>query len=159
VRAISYRNLDLKMPPTGKLSDEQIADFTAWISMGAPDPRGDESQPPVKKGTHFVDARKFWAFQPVKDPPPPSVKHGGWPTSLLGRFVLARLEEKNLEPAPAADKRTLIRRVTLDLTGLPPARQEVQDFVADQTPTALATVVDRLLASPHYGERWARHWL
>ena len=159
VTAISYRNLNLKMPPTGKLSDEQIADFTAWIQMGAPDPRSDESAAPARKGIDFAQARKFWSFQAVKDPAPPAVKHPTWPVSPVDRFILAKLEEKNLQPADAADKRTLIRRVTLDLIGLPPTPQEVHEFLADSSPSAFAKVVDRLLASPHYGERWARHWL
>jgi cytochrome c553 len=156
ITAISYQNLNLKMPPTGKLSDQQIADFTAWITMGAPDPRTVEAAPPVKKGINFAAARKFWSFQPVKDPAPPAVKQ---PASFVDRFILAKLEEKGLEPAQRADKRTLIRRVTFDLIGLPPTPQEVEDFLADQSPTAFAKVVDRLLASPHYGERWGRHWL
>jgi hypothetical protein len=159
IKAISYRNLDLKMPPTGKLSDNEIADFTEWIKMGAPDPRTEAPPAPVKKGIDFAEARKFWAFQPVKNPPFPAVKQESWPASAIDRFVLARLEEKQLTPAPPADKRTLIRRVTFDLTGLPPTPHEVEDFLADTSPNAYAKVVDRLLASPHYGERWARHWL
>ncbi len=149
ITAISYQSLNLKMPPTGKLSEEQIADFTEWIRMGAPDPRADEAPAPAKKGIDFATARKFWSFQPVKDTAGASID------SLIG----ARLKEQNLTPATAADKRTLIRRVTLDLIGLPPTRQEVEDFLADPSPQAFAKVVDRLLASPHYGERWARHWL
>jgi hypothetical protein len=159
VTAISYQNLNLKMPPTGKLSDGQIADFTAWVKIGAPDPRAEEAAPSAKKGIDFAEARKFWAFQPVKDPSPPAVKQAAWPASPIDRFLLAKLEEKNLEPAGRADKRTLIRRVTFDLIGLPPTPREVQDFLSDDSPSAFAKVVDRLLMSPHYGERWARHWL
>jgi hypothetical protein len=153
--AISYQNINLKMPPSGKLADRQIADFTAWIKMGAPDPRGAEAAEPVKKGIDFKQARNFWSFQPVKEPAVPAVRSA----SPLDCFVLAKLAEKGLEPAPRADKRTLIRRVTFDLTGLPPTQREVDDFLADPAPAAFAKVVDRLLASPHYGERWARHWL
>src|SRR5438046_3004170 len=98
VTAISYRNLNLKMPPNGKLSDEQIADFTAWIQMGAPDPRSEESAAPAKKWIDFAEARKFWSFRPVKDPAPPAVKHPSWPVSPVDRFILAKLEEKNLQP-------------------------------------------------------------
>src|SRR5437867_3459730 len=91
VKAISYRNLDLKMPPAGKLSDQQIADFTAWIEMGAPDPRGDESAAPAKKTVNFAQARKFWSFQPLNDPAPPPVRQASWPSSPIDRFILAKL--------------------------------------------------------------------
>jgi hypothetical protein len=158
LKAISYRNLDLKMPPTGKLSDGQIADFEDWIKMGAPDPRADAPTAPVKRGINFAEARKFWSFQPVKDSAPPPVAHAAG-TSPIDRFLLAKLEEKRLAPAPPADPRTLLRRVTFDLTGLPPTPREIDDFLADQSPDAFAKVVDRLLASPRYGERWGRHWL
>ena len=158
IKAISYRDPDLKMPPNGNLADYEVADFTEWVKMGAPDPRPD-STAAVKKGIDFAEARKFWAFQPVKDLPPPAVKQESWPVSAIDRFILARLEAKQLAPAPPADKRTLIRRVTFDLIGLPPTPGEVEDFLADRSPEAYAKVVDRLLASPHYGERWARHWL
>ena len=114
--AISYQNLNLKMPPAGKLGDQQIADFNAWIKMGAPDPRsGESAAAPVKKGVNFAEGRKFWSFQPVKDPAPPAVKNASWPASPIDRFLLARLEEKSLAPAAPADKRTLIRRATFDL--------------------------------------------
>jgi hypothetical protein len=156
VAAISYRNLNLKMPPIGKLTDEQIADLTVWIKMGAPDPRIEAAAAPVKKSIDFAEARKFWSFQPLKTAAPPAGKQD---VSAIDRFLLARLAEKNLEPASRADKRTLIRRVTLDLIGLPPTPREVDDFLADNSPTAFTKVVERLLASPHYGERWARHWL
>src|SRR6266852_2011694 len=146
ITAISYQNLNLKMPPAGKLSDQQIADFTAWIRMGAPDPRVEEAAAaPVKKSINFAEARRFWSFQPIANPAPPNVKRADWPASAIDRFILARLEEKGLEPAAPADKRTLIRRVTFDLTGLPPTPQEVADFLADQSPTAFSKVVERLL--------------
>src|SRR6266567_6499337 len=93
ITAISYQNLNLKMPPSGKLGDQQIADFTAWIAMGAPDPRAVEAAAPVKKSINFAEARKFWSFQPVKDPAPPAVKQ---PASPVDRFILAKLEEKGL---------------------------------------------------------------
>ena len=161
LKAISYRDLQLKMPPTGKLSDGQIADFTAWIEMGAPDPRVEASAgpPAAKRGIDFAEARKFWAFQPVQDPPPPAVRQQAWPSSPIDRFLLAKLEEKGIAPAAPADRRTLLRRVTFDLIGLPPTPREIDDFLSDRAPGAFARVVDRLLASPHYGERWGRHWL
>ncbi|HEV3263186.1 MAG TPA: DUF1553 domain-containing protein [Gemmataceae bacterium] len=103
--------------------------------------------------------RAFWAFQPVKQPRPPAVTTAGWARSPVDQFILARLEDKGLTPAPPADKRTLIRRATFDLTGLPPTPAEISAYLADHSPDAFARVVDRLLASPHYGERWGRHWL
>jgi hypothetical protein len=106
-----------------------------------------------------AEQKAFWAFRPVKQPSPPAVKDADWPTSPIDRFILAKLEAKYLKPAPPADRRTLIRRVTFDLTGLPPTPAETDAFLADTSPGAFARVVDRLLASPHYGERWGRHWL
>ena len=100
-----------------------------------------------------------WAFQPVVAPPLPAVQERDWPRTAMDRFVLAKLEQKGLHPSPAADRRTLLRRVTFDLTGLPPTPEEVAAFEADRSPEAFARVVDRLLASPHYGERWGRYWL
>ena len=162
IQAVSYRSSDLKMPPTGKISDEQIADLTAWIKMGAPDPRTQESVPAAEaeeNGIDFEQGRKFWSFQPVQDYPLPSVKQKDWPTAPIDYFILAKLEEKGLSPVPPADKRTLIRRASFDLIGLPPSPEEVDAFVGDSSPDAFARVVDRLLASPHYGERWGRYWL
>jgi len=151
IEAISYRNPDFKMPPSGKLKDQQIADLTEWVKMGAPDPREEAPAAALaKKGINFTEARKFWSFQPLKSLPP---------DSSIDRFLRARLEERHLEPAAPADKRTLIRRVTFDLTGLPPTPREVEEFLADQSPAAFSKVVERLLESPHYGEGWARHWL
>jgi cytochrome c553 len=113
-----------------------------------------------RSAARFTPEQKaFWSFQPIRDPRPPAVQATGWPTSPLDRFILAKLQEKGLAPAPRADRRTLIRRVTFDLTGLPPTPAEIDAFLADESPEAFAKVVDRLLASPHYGERWGRHWL
>ncbi len=157
--AVGYRDEDLKMPPDKKLSDRQIADLTRWVSMGTPYP-GQTAAPVVNnKAIDFERARKFWAFQPVRPPVVPTVKDLEWPTSDLDRLVLIQLEAHDLRPAPAADKRTLIRRATFDLIGLPPTRAEIQDFLNDNSPDAFAHVVDRLLSSKHYGERWGRHWL
>src|SRR5262249_43635415 len=105
------------------------------------------------------ERRKHWAWQPLQEEPAPSVKRADWLRSPIDAFVLAKLEAKGLSPAPPADKRTLLRRVTYDLTGLPPTLAEIDAFLADTSPDAFAKVVDRLLASPHYGERWGRHWL
>jgi hypothetical protein len=162
IHAIRQGDDDLDMPPkdTERLTPEQVRDFELWVKMGAPDPRaGDAAQPAPKPPINFEEARKFWSFRPVQDPPLPAVKDLGWPANAIDRFVLAKLEEKGLRPGPDADKRTLLRRVTFDLIGLPPAPEEVEAFLADETPAAFAKVVERLLASPHYGERWGRHWL
>ena len=146
VQALSWKQ-ELKMPPQGKLPDDEIGDIIAWIRQGAAVP----AQVPQTE-----TSAKFWAFQPVREPQVPRVPGAKSP---IDAFISAKLKEKGLEPAQTADKRTLLRRVTFDLTGLPPTPEEVEAFLADQRPDAYARVVDRLLASPHYGERWARHWL
>ena len=161
VKAISYRDPGLQMPPSGKLSDEQISDFERWVKMGAPDlrqPDPAEGQDPGRK-IDLEQARAFWSLQPIQEPSLPQVSDPKWIRSAIDRFVLARLEKENLAPASAATKRVLLRRVTFGLTGLPPTPREVEDFLTDESPQAYAKVVERLLASPHYGERWARHWL
>jgi hypothetical protein len=160
VKAIRYKD-ELKMPPKGKLKDREIAILTRWVEMGVPWPETGGSRPGVK-GQKFVitqEQRKFWSFQPVKAVTPPAVKDAGWARSGLDRFILTALEARGLRPAAPADRRTLIRRATFDLTGLPPTPREIDNFLRDKSPHAFARVVDRLLASPRYGERWARHWL
>jgi mono/diheme cytochrome c family protein len=146
---------DLQMPPDGKLDDVQIAALESWVAMGAPWPASE--LPPVDAKADA--ARTHWAFQPIATPEPPSVEHADWVRTPVDAFVLAKLEAAGLAPAPAADRRTLIRRVTFDLTGLPPTPAEVEAFVADPDPNAYAMLVERLLASPRYGEHWARLWL
>ncbi|MEX2261835.1 MAG: PSD1 and planctomycete cytochrome C domain-containing protein [Bryobacteraceae bacterium] len=162
LKVISYDDR-LKMPPTGKLKPEEIADLTAWVKMGAPWPGAAlvaKSAPAPDSFKGFTEEQKnFWAFQPVSDPKPPKVANAAWVKSPVDQFILARLEEKGLQPAPPADKLVLLRRATFDLTGLPPTEQEIRDFLADNSPDAFAKVVDRLLTSPRYGERWGRHWL
>jgi hypothetical protein len=162
IKAISYKDLKLKMPPTGKLSDAVIADFIAWVRMGAPDSRTSTSSSTAnyeKKGIDFAEARNFWAFRPVQDPTPPPVKQKDWPRSPIDYFLLQKLEASGLKPAEPADKQTWLRRVSFDLTGLPPTPAEIETFLSDRSSDAKTKVVDRLLASPHYGERWGRHWL
>jgi hypothetical protein len=162
IKAIRHTSEDLEMPPkeADRLTPEQVRDFELWVKMGAPDPRGtDVGSPSAKPRIDFAEARKFWSYRPVGDPPVPEVGDRSWPESPIDRFILAKLEEKGLKPAPDADKRTLLRRVTFDLTGLPPTPEEVEAFLADDAPDAFAKVVERLLASPRYGERWGRHWL
>lgn len=160
VKAIRYDG-KLKMPPEEKLTAEEIAAITKWVEMGLPWPDSAAVTSP-KKEMVITDAdRQHWSFRPVLDPVPPQVKAGTWPRTSIDRFVLAKLEEAGLQPSPSADRRTLIRRAYYDLIGLPPSWEEVQAFINDpaETPVALETVIDRLLASPRYGERWARHWL
>ena len=163
VDAVRYGQV-FQMPPKGKLPEEEVAILVEWVRRGAPWPNAEPvSQKPIANaasGASITDEqRAFWAFQPPADPPLPSVKNEAWIASPLDRFVLAELEAKSISPAPAADRRTLIRRATFDLIGLPPSPEEVEAFLADQAPGAFERVVDRLLASPHYGERWGRHWL
>jgi hypothetical protein len=162
IKVVGYGE-SLKMPPAAKLKDEEIADLSAWVKMGADWPGASATAPaqPVRAPSReFTAAEKsFWAFQPVKDPALPLVRNQGWVQTPLDRFVLAKLEEKGLKPAAAADKITLLRRATFDLTGLPPTEKETRAFLADQSKDAYRKVVDRLLASPRYGERWGRHWL
>lgn len=161
LRAVQYSDEHLKMPPRGRLNDEQIADLTAWVKRGAPMPpdRSDALAQSPEPRFDLSERRKHWAYQSVRSGSPPAVQDAGWCSSPLDRFILAKLEAAGLRPAPPADKRTLLRRVTFDLTGLPPTPAEVEAFLADTSPQAFARVVDRLLASPAYGERWARHWL
>jgi hypothetical protein len=162
IQAISYVD-DLKMPPSKKLPKEQIADLAQWIKMGAPWPGADVSSSirPTQPGEFRITDkdRAHWAFRPVKRPAVPVVKNSQWPDNPIDTFILAGLEARGLEPNPPAAKVELIRRVWYDLTGLPPTPEDVNSFVADASPQAYETVVDRLLNSPHYGEKWGRHWL
>ena len=146
-----------EMPPKGKLAPDVIADFEKWVKMGTPDPR--EGKAIAVTGLDIAKGREFWSFRPVKATTPPAVKDTAWPTSELDRFILAQLETKGLKPAPDADPRTLLRRVYIDLTGLPPSPEDVDAFLRDPSRAAFEKVVDRLLASPRFGERWGRHWL
>jgi mono/diheme cytochrome c family protein len=159
IKAVSYTGKDLQMPPNDqKLADEQIENLRAWIKMGAPDPRAGGPSAPATPA--WIAARQHWAFQPVTEPPPPKVRwRKSWIKTPPDAFVLENLCDKGLKPSPPADRRTLLRRATFDLTGLPPTPQEMDAFLADKAGDAFARVVDRLLASPHYGERWGRYWL
>jgi hypothetical protein len=162
IRAVRQTDKRLRMPPRGKLSETQIADLTAWVKRGAPDPRVTDAavvRSAGKPGMSLEDGRRFWSLRPVKDPSVPAVKDTSWPRTPVDRFIRARLEAAGVAPAPVADRRTLLRRVTFDLTGLPPTPAAMDAFLADRSPEAFARVVDRLLASERYGERWGRHWL
>lgn len=152
----------LKMPLGGHLKEAEIAALTAWVKMGAPWPDAVPTASLASDAGGYIispQQRKFWSFQPVKAYAPPAVKNAAWVRTPIDRFILAKLESHGLRPAPPIDKRALIRRATFDLTGLPPTPAESDAFVKDKSPDAFAHVVDRLLASPHYGECWARHWL
>jgi hypothetical protein len=150
IHAVERRTARLSMPPQTKLSATEIADLRQWITAGALFPATN----PAK-----AEGRAFWSFQPVRATTPPQPQNAAWPRTDIDRFLLARLESEGLAPAPAADRATLLRRVTFDLIGLPPTPEETAAFLADRSRGAYANVIDRLLASPHYGERWARHWL
>jgi hypothetical protein len=154
----ALHNDGLAMPPSGPLPEEVVADFERWVRMGAPDPR-DGKTAAVKATIDLEAGRTFWAFQPPRRHEVPKVADAAWPRADLDRFVLAGLEAKNLKPARDADRRTLLRRVTIDLTGLLPIPEEIEAVLSDPSDKWLAKVVERLLASPHFGERWGRHWL
>jgi hypothetical protein len=173
IHAIRYADPSLRMPPAGRLSEASIAAIAEWVRRGAPWP-SDDQRPRGRRTDTTNDQQRgrdvgrwslvvgptvHWAFRAPITPPLPKVKAADWVRSPLDRFILAALEAKGLAPAPPADRRTLIRRATFDLTGLPPTPEEIAAFLADRSPDAFANVVDRLLASPRYGERWGRHWL
>ena len=163
--AIAFGGEFVDMPPSGKLADRVIADFRTWIAIGAPMPvdttrdGGRPAGPAPQKTVDIEAGRSFWSFQAVTEKPLPTVSNRDWPQSRIDWFVLQQLDEQQLAPSPPASRRTLLRRLYLNLIGLPPTLDEVDAFVTDQSPDAVEQVVDRLLTSPHYGERWGRHWL
>jgi hypothetical protein len=156
VKAIRGSDDDMRMPPKGELlASHEVADFEAWIRRGAPDPRRPDTKAVAAKAAlDLSEARRFWSFRPVADPPVPATS-----PNPIDAFIRAKLDEKGLAPTEPADPRTLLRRATFDLTGLPPTPDELDAFLADRSPDAFEKAVDRLLASPAYGERWGRHWL
>lgn len=159
IKAIRYTDSKLQMPFAGKLPESTIKDFEAWVRMGAPDPRDSVSSSTAASPYDFNEAKKFWAFQPVSNPQLPQVRNAAWVKTPIDNFILSKLESKKLTPVGDADKLTLLRRASFDLTGLPPTPEECDAFLADKSPGAFEKVVDRLLASPSYGEKWGRHWL
>ena len=164
IRAVSYQE-KIKMPPTGKLPEEEIAALEEWVEMGAPWPRPETAGPsaPKRAATQNEAAdpttTDHWAFQPIVDHSPPAIRDVAWVKTSIDQFMLAKLEEKGLQPAPPAGRLTLLRRAKFDLHGLPPTLKEIEEFLADESPRAFANLIERLLQSPHYGERWGRHWL
>jgi hypothetical protein len=159
VRAVRYQEPDLRMPPKGKLPEAEIQVLNDWIRQGAPDPRTGAAATAKKPGIDLVAGRKHWSFLPLDRREPPEVRNPAWCRTPIDRFIAAKLDAAGLTPSPEVDRRRLIRRATFDLTGLPPTPDEIAAFLADDRPDAYEHVVDRLLESPRYGERWARHWL
>ncbi len=168
VQVLSYES-QIKMPPQGKLSPEAIASVRDWVAAGAPIPAtlpaagnsltGTGVRPVDLRGVITDADKNFWAFKPLSKTKAPATVQSDWAIEPLDQFILAGLAKNRLKPSPPADKSTLLRRATFDLTGLPPTEKELQAFLADKSPKAFESVVDRLLASPRYGERWGRHWL
>lgn len=165
VAAVRHDDDALKMPPSKKLNAEQVADLTRWVRMGAPWPGEETTEaapvaPKLSVGMRITEKdRAHWAFQPIKRTVVPNVSQGDWVKNPIDSFILAGLDAKGLQPNPPASKTELIRRAYYDLTGLPPSTAEVEAFVNDPAPDAYEKLIDRLLESPHYGEKWARHWL
>ncbi|MDB5340559.1 MAG: Planctomycete cytochrome, partial [Planctomycetaceae bacterium] len=164
IRAVRQVDKDLRMPPKQKLTDTEIADLETWVKNGAADPRSilaktNDLAAKPKYGISLEEGRKFWSYQPVTDPAVPTVKDQSWPRNSIDNFILHRMESAGVAPVSSADSRTLLRRVTFDLTGLPPTPAEMDAFLADSSSQAFERVVDRLLSSARYGERWGRHWL
>jgi hypothetical protein len=158
IEAVRYGNPELEMPPKGKLPANEIALLEEWVKVGAPDPR-EATKTVTKQGVDVEQGRKHWAYQPVREFDPPIVREADWPRNAVDSFILAKLEAEGLRPVADADSYTWLRRVTFDLTGLPPTEAEITSFLNDKSPQAHGRVVDRLLNSKAYGERWARHWL
>jgi hypothetical protein len=157
IKAVSWSDPDLQMPPKNKLSDSEISALTEWVKMGASDPRTNASSS-IAVGTG-MSATNHWAYQAVKKAAPPQVKNTAWPRTSIDRYILAKLEAKEMTSVADADRETLLHRAYYDLIGLPPTPEQVDAFVSDKSPDAFAGMVDELLASPQFGERWGRHWL
>jgi hypothetical protein len=158
ITSVRWDDADFQMPPKKKLPDAEVKLFEEWVKMGAPDPRTGAAGA-GSPTTIAAKALEHWAFKPVKSPALPEVKDKAWVKNPVDAFLLAKMEAKGPKPSPPADKSTLLRRASYDIIGLPPSAEETQRFLADKSPDAYAKLVDRLLASPQYGERWARHWL
>lgn len=158
IQAVRYDDPDLKMPPTKKLGANEIADLEAWVKRGATDPRREAAAQTTTQMT-LEQAGTFWSFQPLKAPVVPRDASDLWSRNPIDSFVLAQLKKRDLSPVADADRRTLIRRATFDLTGLPPTPIEIEAFLRDESSDAFESLVDRLLDSQAYGERWGRHWL
>lgn len=161
IEAVRYQNRDLQMPPKNKLTQAEIDSLVKWVKLGAPDPRkpGSPAGAPAPVGMSINDGKNFWSFKPLANAPVPKPNHADWVKNPIDAFVLAKLESQGIKPAPVADRRTLIRRMTFDLTGLPPKPEEIDAYLSDKSPDATSKLIERLLKSPSYGVRWGRHWL
>ncbi|MBN9119112.1 MAG: PSD1 domain-containing protein [Planctomycetes bacterium] len=159
ISAVHATKAELQMPPKGKLRPPQIAVLEKWVRDGAVYPDGAKAAAVTALDPSAPEARQFWSFRPLRRVPAPAVQNAQWPQRPIDPFLLAAMEQRKLAPSAPADRRVLIRRAYFDLTGLPPAPEDVDAFVRDPRPDAYARLVDRLLDSPHYGERWARYWL
>jgi len=159
IESVRYGSDSYQMPPQGKLPEPEIAELENWVRRGAPLPESQQVAPRTEEGIDYRQGRQFWSFQPVARPALPEVRNDPWCRNRLDRFILARLESEGLDPSPTAERRTLIRRLSFDLVGLPPSPAEIEAFLADDSPDAYQRLVDRLLASPQFGQRWARTWL
>ncbi len=159
IKAVRRVDDNLAMPPKDRLPAAELAILEEWVKSGAPDPRGGDSPAKAVSTIDLKKGKKFWAFQPVANPKPPAVKHKAWALDPLDQFILAKIERTKLRPVTDADRYTWLRRVSLDLTGLPPTPAEIKEFADDRSPQAFEKVADRLLNSKAFGERWARHWL
>ena len=162
IQAIRHGNEELKMPPKKKLTAQQIEDLEKWVVMGAPDPRISEKKSRVEKKLNLEASRQYWAFQPIKDYSTPNISNINWPNNSIDHFVLSELEKQNLSPSKKADKMTLLRRIHYDLTGLPPAVKEIDNFLNledSKIKAAIEEKIDELLQRKDFGIRWGRHWL
>ncbi|HCN78446.1 MAG TPA: hypothetical protein DIT13_14790, partial [Verrucomicrobiales bacterium] len=161
IHSIRYLDEDLQMPPKSRLSDAEVAVLEKWVRIGAPDPRDAALADAVRReGINIEEARRTWAFRPLQNPPVPGVRLTDWPRRDLDAFILAALESQKLSPAPDAAPRALIRRLYYDLTGLPPSSEQVEAFAsAPDTQAMLPRIVDQLLNSTAFGEKFGRHWL
>ncbi|MEK6237128.1 MAG: DUF1549 domain-containing protein, partial [Planctomycetales bacterium] len=157
IEAIEYDGLE--MPPDAPLPPDVIADFRRWVELGAPDPREGEIATPAAKESTAISAEELWSLQPLGNPQPPKTGASDWPLTDVDRFVLAKMEEQGLQPVKKAEPLDLLRRLSFDLTGLPPSLEALAEFEADSSSQAYEAMVDRMLDSPAYGERWGRHWL
>lgn len=158
IEAIRYKDPDFEMPPKEKLPDKEIAVLEKWVAMGAPWPEAETAKVVTTKGGFTEEQRKFWSFQPLADVKPPEISNP-WVRNDIDRFIAKKHAELKLDPAPEADRRELVRRVYFDLHGLPPTKEQIDAFVGSNDPQAYEKLIDELLASPRYGERWAQHWL
>ena len=161
MKAVKYEDKNFQMPPAGKLTDDQLRDLEEWIKMGAPDPRAEDTvlATKAKKTIDWDKAREFWSLKPLERSSPPEPTNEAWPITNIDRFVLHAMKGRGLVPSTDASREAWIRRATYDLTGLPPTPEQIDHFLAEPTESAYATVVNRLLSTRAYGERWGRHWL